>query len=70
MAMVLSFFLTGLVTGALRPHLPSGKSATGSPLAGTAGTFGAFPFAHMIPALQSGGLRKHSPVRLTDLLQT
>jgi len=36
----------------------------------TAGTFGALPFASMIPALQSGELRKHPPVRLADLLQT
>jgi hypothetical protein len=35
-----------------------------------AGTFGALPFASMISALQSGELRKHSPVRLNDLSQT
>jgi len=33
-------------------------------------TFGALPFASMIPTFQSGELRKHSPVGLNDLLHT
>jgi hypothetical protein len=45
-------------------------SAAGSCLAAAARTFGALPFASMILVLQSGELRKHSPVRLDDLLQT
>jgi hypothetical protein len=44
--------------------------ATGSCLAAATRTFGALPFASMILVLQSGELRKHSPVRLDDLLQT
>ena len=40
------------------------------PVMAAAGTFGAWPFASMIRALQSGELRKHSPVRLDDPLQT
>ena len=45
-------------------------SATGSPLARTAGTFGVFPYACMIPTLQNSELRKHLLVRLNDLWQT
>ncbi|MBK1655015.1 hypothetical protein CKO29_09925 [Allochromatium vinosum] len=54
------------------PHgsLPSGMSATGSRLAAAIGTFGALPFACMIPTFQGPGLRKHPGVGLNDLLQT
>ena len=45
-------------------------SATGSYVSVAAGIFGAFPFASMIPAFQSPGLRKHPGVGLDDLLQT
>ena len=51
-------------------HLPSGRFGTGSTLAGAVKTFGPFPLPSMIPALQSGELRKHSPVRLNDLYRT
>lgn len=34
------------------------------------GTFGALPFASMIPTFQGPGLRKHPGVGLTDLLHT
>jgi hypothetical protein len=45
-------------------------SVTGSRLATTMKTFGALPFTSMILTLQSSELRKHSLVRLIDLLQT
>jgi hypothetical protein len=45
-------------------------SATGSCLSAAVETFGVLPFASVIPTLQSSELRKHSPVRLNDLLQT
>jgi len=45
-------------------------SQTGSCLAAAVRTFGALPFASMIRTLQSGELRKHSPVRLNDLFAT
>ena len=59
----------GLVTEA-RASLPSGMSHSGSHLTVTAETFGALPFASMIPTLQSLGLRKHPKVRLNDLCVT
>ncbi|MBK1649299.1 hypothetical protein CKO36_11945 [Rhabdochromatium marinum] len=48
--------------------LPSGMSTTGSHLAAAIKTFGALPFTRMILTFQSGGLRKHPPVSLNDLL--
>jgi hypothetical protein len=45
-------------------------SATGSILSDAAETFGALPFASMIPTFQGPGLRKHPGVGLDDLLQT
>ena len=57
--------VAGLAAG-----LPSGMSLTGSHRAVAVRTFGALPFACMIRALQSGELRKHSPVRLNDLSVT
>jgi hypothetical protein len=44
--------------------------ATGSRLAAAIETFGALPFASLIPTFQSGGLRKHPPVSLSDPLHT
>ncbi|WP_275957851.1 hypothetical protein [Rhabdochromatium marinum] len=43
-------------------------STTGSHLAAAIKTFGALPFTRMILTFQSGGLRKHPPVSLNDLL--
>jgi hypothetical protein len=43
-------------------------SVTGSHFLVAIETFDALPFVSMIPSLQSGELRKHSPVRLNDLL--
>jgi len=45
-------------------------SATGSYLVVAVETFGALPFASMIPTFQGPGLRKHPGVGLDDLLQT
>jgi hypothetical protein len=45
-------------------------SATGSILSDAVGTFGALPFASMIPTFQGPELRKHPGVGLDDLLQT
>jgi len=45
-------------------------SATGSCLAAAVKTFGALPFASMIPTFQCPGLRKHPGVGLDDPLQT
>jgi hypothetical protein len=45
-------------------------SVTGSRLVMAVKTFGALPFTSMISTLQSSELRKHSLVRLSDLLQT
>lgn len=43
---------------------------TGSRLMAAIETFGALPFASMIPIFQSTELRKHPVVDLDDLLQT
>jgi hypothetical protein len=45
-------------------------SATGSCLAAATETFGALPFACMIPVFQSSELRQHSLVGINDLLPT
>jgi len=65
----LGFVLTDPVTGPCGP-LPSGMSTTGSCLATATETFGALPFASVIPVFQSPGLRKHPGVGLDDLLLT
>ena len=62
--------LTGHCDALLTEPLPSGMSHSGSHLTVTAETFGALPFASMIPTLQSLGLRKHPKVRLNDLCVT
>lgn len=54
----------------LAAHLPSPMSVTGSCRETAIRTFGVLPFASMIRILQSSELRKHSLVRLYDLLQT
>jgi hypothetical protein len=51
-------------------HLPSEMSVIGSRLVTAMETFGALPFTSMISTLQSSELRKHSLVRLIDLLPT
>ncbi len=62
--------LRTLVTPALRPISPRALSATGFTLASAVETFGALPFASVIPTFQCPGLRKHPGVGLTHLLQT
>ncbi|MBW9248184.1 MAG: hypothetical protein GJU72_03655 [Acidithiobacillus ferriphilus] len=54
----------------MRPVSPRECLHPAPPFQGATETFGALPFASMISALQGGGLRKHPPVRLDDLLQT
>ncbi len=43
---------------------------TGSRLTAAIRTFDVLPFVSMILIFQSGGLRKHPPVSLNDLLHT
>ena len=53
--------------GRLAASLPSGMYTTGSCPRAATGTFGALPFASMIPTFQGPGLRKHPGVGLDDL---
>lgn len=55
--------------GALR-LAPLGNVCNRLPRSAAIGTFGALPFARMIPTFQSPELRKHSGVGRCDLLQT
>jgi hypothetical protein len=59
----------GLVTDAFRRRSPR-ECLQPAPADAAVGTFGALPFASMIPSFQSPGLRKHPGVGLDDLLQT
>ena len=59
----------GPVTQGLRPVSPC-QCRQPAPAGAAVKTFGVLPFASMILTFQSGGLRKHPPVGLNDLLPT